>query len=900
MKKALFKILQNLITKHYWQVLIGSIIITIIMLIISTHLDIKAYWLAMVPQNDPTVTEFKTILKEFGNAEGIIVVIESKNKTELTTAVDEIVLELKKEEYIKNLYYQPPRDFIKQHGLMIQKEKDLKMMRDLLTDPNLVPFITSINDNLEKEYIEESGDGLVKKEREAVYSVSSIKTFIENLENYINTGDSTLPIHSADEFLLGPEYFYSRNRDKAIIIIIPTISSIDYNKAVVIVNQIDNKLAEIIKKYSDTTAGITGMHVIARDEMEVGKEDTMTNLVIALVFVSLLFIFSFRMLSAPLLAMFNLLIGIIWTVGLTTIIIGEMDIMTLMIAVILIGLGVDYSIHILATYSEAQLMRKSPEDSIIWSIDKSGSGIITGALTTAMAFFALIFTDFKGFREFGIVMGMGIISVLISSLTLLPALLIIKDKHLRKKQAKEKVRKQPGIDALSNLGEKLSQGAKPIIIVIAILFFTVFLFFKSFDLSFDGNLMNLEPVGLKSVELQDVLEDDFDISADPIFVTASSLEENFELTKKIEKIQSVSIIDSISYYLPTDEQFLKRKKYVNDIRSNAEKYLINETVDMPKLQEELERLEDNLFEMADMSYLSGLDRLTKYLDDFLNLDQDGKKRGENIFGRLLKSLDEEKMIGFQKEFAPRFKELVLSISNDSKIGESDLPDFLKSLYISNSGDKYLISFYSSNNLWKEMRSNELNIYRDKVSESVTGTPMFVKTLIETGQQEGKKATIIAFIAIFILAFIDLRDLRLTILAMLPLIAGAIWMIGIMALTNHKFNMVNILAIPLIIGIGIDDGIHIIHRYLIEGKGGLKRVIRSTGRAVILTSFTTVIAFGSLITARYRGYASFGLVITYGVLACMILSVIFMPALLKLFYEKLNWRIRGVKRNEEAN
>ncbi len=900
MKKTLFKILQNLITKHYWLVLIWSIILTIIMLIISTNLDIKASWLAMVPQKNPTVTEFKTILKEFGNAEGIIVVIESKNKKELTTAVDEIAFELKKEEYVKNIYYQPPRDFIKQHGLMIQKAKDLKTMRDLLKDPNLVPFITSINDNLEKEYIEESDDGLVKKEREAVYSVSSIKIFVENLENFMKTSDSTLAIRSAEEFLLGPEYLYSRNRDKAIIIIIPTISSIDYETAVVIVNKIDDKLDEIIKKYPDTTAGITGMHVITRDEMEIGIEDTKMNLVIALVFVSLLFIFSFRMLSSPLLAMFNLLIGIIWAIGLTTLIIGEMDIMTLMITVILIGLGVDYSIHILATYSEARLMKKSPEDSIIWSIDKSGSGIITGALTTAMAFFALIFTDFKGFREFGIVMGMGIISVLISSLTFLPALLIIKDKHLRKKQAKERIRKQPGIDALSNLGEKLSQGTKPLIITIAILLFTVFFLIKSFNLSFDGNLMNLEPVGLKSVELQDVLEEDFDISADPIFVTANSLEENYKLTKKIEKIQSVSVIDSISYYLPTDTQFLKRKEYVNEIRSNAEEFSINDTVDMDKLREELERLEDNLFEMADMSYLSGLDRLTKYLDDFLNLDKDGKKKGENIFGRLLKSLDEDKMLGFQKEFAPKFKELVLSISDDSEITEEDLPDFLKSLYISSSGDKYLISFYSSNNLWKEMGSNELNIYRDKVSESVTGTPMFIKTLIETGQREGKKATIIAFIAIFLLAFIDLRDLRLTILAMLPLIAGAIWMVGMMALTNHKFNMVNILAIPLIIGIGIDDGIHIIHRYLIEGKGALKKVIRSTGRAVILTSLTTVIAFGSLITARYRGYASFGLVITYGVLACMILSVIFMPALLKLFYEKLNWKIRGVRKNEEDN
>ena len=95
------------------------------------------------------------------------------------------------------------------------------------------------------------------------------------------------------------------------------------------------------------------------------------------------------------------------------------------------------------------------------------------------------------------------------------------------------------------------------------------------------------------------------------------------------------------------------------------------------------------------------------------------------------------------------------------------------------------------------------------------------------------------------------------------------------------TMVNIMGLPLILGIGIDDGVHIIHRYRIEGPGKIRTVFTSTGRAVFLTSLTTMLAFGSLKFATYRGLGSLGMALFIGVGTCFLTSVIVLPAIMGL-------------------
>ena len=108
-----------------------------------------------------------------------------------------------------------------------------------------------------------------------------------------------------------------------------------------------------------------------------------------------------------------------------------------------------------------------------------------------------------------------------------------------------------------------------------------------------------------------------------------------------------------------------------------------------------------------------------------------------------------------------------------------------------------------------------------------------------------------------------------------------WVFDGQFLSADNITRILILALPLIIGIGIDDGVHLIHRYHYEGKDAIFTVFSSTGKAIIITSLTTMLAFGSLIFAIYRGFGSLGSALFLGVGTCLLASLFILPALLAM-------------------
>jgi predicted RND superfamily exporter protein len=116
------------------------------------------------------------------------------------------------------------------------------------------------------------------------------------------------------------------------------------------------------------------------------------------------------------------------------------------------------------------------------------------------------------------------------------------------------------------------------------------------------------------------------------------------------------------------------------------------------------------------------------------------------------------------------------------------------------------------------------------------------------------------------------------MAMIPLAVGLLWMVGLMHLTGQQLTVMNVMGLPMILGIGIDDGVHIVHRWLYEGKGKIETVFSSTGKAILLTSLTTMLAFGSLIFSIWRGFGQLGAALFVGVAACFLTTVIILSGI----------------------
>ena len=177
----------------------------------------------------------------------------------------------------------------------------------------------------------------------------------------------------------------------------------------------------------------------------------------------------------------------------------------------------------------------------------------------------------------------------------------------------------------------------------------------------------------------------------------------------------------------------------------------------------------------------------------------------------------------------------------------------------------------------------------QVDSGVTGNAihMFESTrLMRDGYFQGG---VYAIVAIFIYILVSFGNIRATLIVLLPVVAGSMWTVGIMGLAGISFNLANLVILPLIIGIGVVNGVHLVHRYREETDKNVNILSRSTGQGVVLSSLTTMIGFGSLMVADYQGVYSLGLVLTLGVGCCLVASITVLPAMLKLCAAK-GWEL----------
>jgi len=123
------------------------------------------------------------------------------------------------------------------------------------------------------------------------------------------------------------------------------------------------------------------------------------------------------------------------------------------------------------------------------------------------------------------------------------------------------------------------------------------------------------------------------------------------------------------------------------------------------------------------------------------------------------------------------------------------------------------------------------------------------------------------------------------MAMIPLALGVFWMVGLMHLGGMELSMMSVMGLPLIIGIGIDDGVHILHRWRHEGPGKIRVVFASTGKAILLTSLTTMFAFGSLVFSAFPAFGQFGGALFLGVGACFLTTAIILPGIIGFIEKK---------------
>jgi hypothetical protein len=890
MRERLLRNWARFAATHPWRVIIGVLIITILAAVSASRIRMDMRWSDLLPMDDPKAREFDEIISEYKSASTFLVVVRGEEQ-QIKNFADAITPEIMKlTQFFHRVDYKLDKEFLAEHALMLTDTDDLETSADMFKDLNLIPLLTSINDNFEEEYVgDEEALSTKEKENEAVRMLDGFHSWLMAIDYFVTnpqTANAALVDSAVERFLYGDPYFISQDKHVLLMNLKANFSAMDIDKDIASTEHVQAILDRMLPDFSGVEAGISGVIPLQKDEMEHTTKDMQFSSILALVLVLVLFMLTFRMWSAPILAGLNLVIALIIAAGVVGLLLGRLNMMTSMFAVILIGLGIDYSIHIISVYGERRVINKDAVSAMQETLVRSGPGIITGALTTAAAFFALAISVTQGIKEMGIVLGIGIICAMLTTMTTLPAILVARERFL--KRITRKPIKQPHVEfkVLGQIGRSIA--ARPLLYLIVAVVVTGLLLYQALNIKFDYNMMNLEPKGLTTVALQDTIIEAFDLSTDFAMVTTGSIEESHEMAERLKEMPLVSMVENIADYVPPEEKQLERVPHVKRIRqlvSSPTTRIPISSSNLDRLVEQLERLDMNIYELSQLAFIGGQDKVDDKCKSIIGDPE--QEDSESFILNLVERIAADpagaanQLNKFQTYYYPNLRQKIYGMANPEMITLQTLPENIKNQYVNEAGDKYLVTIYPKEQIWDYAALTRFSKQLETVSPKITGSPPIFLHLIRLIGRDGLMATILTVIIVTILLWIDFRSFRFALLGVIPLITGGIWMLGIMKTGGAMLTMLNVMAIPMIVGIGIDDGVHVLHRYKFEGLTRTPTVLRSTGKAVLLTSLTTMVGFGSLMTASYRGWVGFGILLVTGVGACFVTTILFLPSIIGL-------------------
>ncbi|MBL8829046.1 MAG: MMPL family transporter [Planctomycetaceae bacterium] len=604
------------------------------------------------------------------------------------------------------------------------------------------------------------------------------------------------------------------------------------------------------------TIGLTGLPVMENDEMRESQTSMLWASLLSFGGVAILFIAGFGGLRHAIMANLVLLLAMAWAFGYVTLAVGHLNILSVSFTTTLIGIGIDYGVHYASRYIEVRNQNRDTKDALLRTTVGIGPAILTGALTTAAAFFTAGMTSFTGVAELGIIAGGGVLICCVAELIVLPACILLVDRS-------GIGLKMPEPLAIHDWIEPLLENPKRLLMSTCLFTFVVSLGLGR--LWYDHNLLNLQAQGLESVKLEHKLLKETNQSVWYAVSMSANRDELLARKAKLVELPSVERVEDIVSLLPTDGEVKQ------PVIARVQQRLANLPERPPLIPvdgpEEVGRALGMAQETATAHHLSRTARQLELVRDHLR-----RLPTQDCFALL--SSFQQHMAG---DLLSRLY-LLRSMATPEPPELSDLPESLVSRFVGQH-DRFLMKIYGRGNIWDmDALARFVGDVRS-VDPRATGNPVQAYEASLDMKSSYERAALYSFIVILSLLFFDFRNVRDTLLAALPLGIGVVQMFGIMGILNIPLNPANMIALPLVLGIGIDYGVHVIHDWRLQ-RGGFS-MSPSTTVAVVVDGLTTIVGFGALMIASHQGLQSLGRVLTIGITCCMFTSLIMLPSLLKL-------------------
>lgn len=690
-------------------------------------------------------------------------------------------------------------------------------------------------------------------------------------ENLMNTGNQTMPlpemistkdietrwinIDSApdkgkidDILFIKPSFFkemqvnargfLSKDHEKnkipsATLMILQLRETDNYQETIDINKKIVNYAERLDEKYPYVALQATGDGVITAQINEITSKAN--NIIGPSIFIIILIILllSFRRISYILLPLLSLIVSVIWVFG--TMVLLDMPFNTMAVAIVplLMGLGIDYSVHLSHTYKVELERGKKPGEAIYIAVRDIGEAMFLAMITTVIAFLSFLTAIVPPVRNFGIILALGIFYTFINAITLQTSIRYIIDRKMSQSQKnrRKRISLRSSMERISDFVMKHRRS-----LLTAILTVSLIMGFGAIQIETGFDYRSFLPENNQAIEVFNEIAESFPYaSQDREYIL---IEGNIATVKTLEGIKkTMENLDDDTFVARKADNTVKAssiytliQQAVLNNRTLIKKYNIDEKTMIPKTDDDVRRLYDYLYNSNDYQ------------------------------------IQAKSILYMEKN---DYKATTIQIYIDPSIS-LDSSDLNKNIGV-----------------LKEELNQDMENYGD-ASAIATGPFLITYTITKSLTHSQITSTIVSFILAALLLMIVYRDPILGLIAMIPVGISMVWILGTMHFIGYTLNVLTITVTSLTIGIGIDYAIYITERFrLIAERTGdvnkaMHEAISHTGGALLISALTTAAGFGVLILAPIPPEVQFGVITAMTIVYAFLISMFLLPIVLTMW------------------
>jgi hypothetical protein len=612
---------------------------------------------------------------------------------------------------------------------------------------------------------------------------------------------------------------------------------------------------------------ITGDVALSYEEMEAVRRQAAMAGAASFVLVGLILAFALRSLRLVLATLVTLAVGLIYTAGFTAVAIGRFNLISVAFAVLFIGLGVDFGIHMCIRYRELLGRGFAHLEALRETARDVGSSISLCAVTTAIGFFAFVPTDFVGVAELGLISGTGMFISLVCTLTLLPALVSLPPVP---KPAANVSAPWPA-QGLATLPLRYPRSVRAAAVALG-----VGAIFVLPQARFDNNPLNVRDPSSESVRTFSDLLERGSTSPWSLNAVVPNLQAAETIADRLRALDVVGRVVTVADYIPSDQE--EKLGIIEDVamfvapppgpdgrvpRATVEQQLVV----LRHLEKQLAKL---VAEQPSNGLAASAENLQGALERFLaHFD-----RVEAPASKLLEL--ESGLIGS----LPEQLRILSAALGAGHVTLENLPDAILERMVTADGRARIQIFPRANLSDHAAMAAFVDTVRT-VAPDVAGS---ASEIVESGRavvHALQQALVSAIVVIAIFLLVLWRRVNDTALVLLPLGLASTLTVAAAVLFGIPFNFADVIVLPLLLGIGVDSGIHLVHRARLSGAREPNLLATSTARAVAFSAMTTIASFGTMGLATHLGLAALGRLLTLGVGFTILCNLVVLPSLIVL-------------------